>query len=177
MCKHYDTPQGCSYGEKCQFAHGQHELRLNPGQVMPQAMMGMNPKSTNKIQNSLLNYKIVKCKNWERDKTCKYGAHCSFAHGDQELRNKNDNLCNMHAPIPMIMPMLCDMNGMPMNIQQGGMDMAQLQQIMAANPNQNSLMMGMNFYPINPNIPNPNKANENDQEEKDKEGSDYKKEE
>lgn len=29
LCKHYDTPKGCSYKEKCQFAHGAHELKSN----------------------------------------------------------------------------------------------------------------------------------------------------
>ena len=45
----------------------------------------------NNSQKNALNYKIVKCKNWEKDRTCKYGAHCTFAHGDEEIRNKNDN--------------------------------------------------------------------------------------
>ena len=27
ICKHYDTQSGCSYGEKCQFAHGVEELK------------------------------------------------------------------------------------------------------------------------------------------------------
>jgi hypothetical protein len=34
LCKHYNTSKGCVYKEKCQFAHGEHELRLmNPGNV------------------------------------------------------------------------------------------------------------------------------------------------
>ena len=32
MCKHFNTPQGCSYGDKCQFAHGPQDLRSFPGQ-------------------------------------------------------------------------------------------------------------------------------------------------
>ena len=27
MCKHYDTDKGCQAGDKCQYAHGIHELR------------------------------------------------------------------------------------------------------------------------------------------------------
>ena len=27
LCKHYDTQKGCVYNEKCQFAHGAHELK------------------------------------------------------------------------------------------------------------------------------------------------------
>ena len=81
-------------------------------------MQGMN----NKQKNSL-NYKIVKCKNWEKDKSCKYGAHCTFAHGDEEIRNKSDNLIQMQPM--MIHPFM--MNPMmPMGPQFQGMDMAQM---------------------------------------------------
>ena len=45
-----------------------------------------------KNQNNILNYKIVKCKNFEKDGTCKYGQHCTFAHGDKDLRNKTENM-------------------------------------------------------------------------------------
>lgn len=37
------------------------------------------------------NFKIVKCKNFEREGICKYGGTCTFAHGDQELRSKMEN--------------------------------------------------------------------------------------
>ena len=96
-----------------------------------------NPNINNKSQNSLLNYKIVKCKNWEKDRTCKYGAHCTFAHGDSELRNKADNLYQMNSSFPVMMPMM---------IPPQGMDYNQMQQLMMSN----QLMMGMG---INPNIP------------------------
>ncbi len=96
-----------------------------------------NPNINNKSQNSLLNYKIVKCKNWEKDRTCKYGAHCTFAHGDSELRNKADNLYQMNLSFPVMMPMM---------IPPQGMDYNQMQQLMMSN----QLMMGMG---INPNIP------------------------
>ncbi len=29
LCKHYETTKGCVYKDKCQFAHGAHELRSN----------------------------------------------------------------------------------------------------------------------------------------------------
>lgn len=38
------------------------------------------------------NYKIVKCKYWEKEGTCRYGTLCTFAHGDTEIRSKTENL-------------------------------------------------------------------------------------
>ena len=44
------------------------------------------------------NYKIVKCKNFEttginqtKKGNCKYREYCTFAHGESELRSKNEN--------------------------------------------------------------------------------------
>ena len=93
----------------------------------------------NKAQNNAMNYKIVKCKNWEKDKTCKYGAHCTFAHGDEELRNKSDNMFPMNVPtFPMMVPMMYD--SMPMVMQGNpGMDFMQMQMMGGQNP----MMMGM----------------------------------
>ena len=84
-----------------------------------------NPNINTKSQNSMINYKIVKCKNWEKDKTCKYGVHCTFAHGDEELRNKADNIYQFNPSFPFMMPVM-----MP----SPGMDMAQMQQMMTNNP-------------------------------------------
>jgi len=117
---------------------------------------GMNG---NKIQNSIINYKIVKCKNWEKDGTCKYGVHCTFAHGDKDLRNKTENIYQMNNPMMMI-PMMYDMNSMPVMMPGGGMDMNQMQQMMAAG-NQNQFMM-MNMMPV-PEAMNNNDSNQKDE--------------
>ena len=119
---------------------------------------GMNG---NKIQNSIINYKIVKCKNWEKDGTCKYGVHCTFAHGDNDLRNKAENIYQMNNPMMMI-PMMYDMNSMPVMIPTGGMDMNQMQQIMGTG-NQNQFMM-MNMMPAQESMNN----NDNNQKNESK---------
>ena len=99
-------------------------------------------QNANKMHNSIINFKIVKCKNWEKDGTCKYGVHCTFAHGDKELRNKTENLYQMNNPM-MMMPMIYDMNSMPVMFPPG-MDINQMQQMMAAGGvNQNQFMMMM----------------------------------
>ena len=134
LCKNFSSGQVCPYGSKCQYAHGTQELRMLSGQNMA-LNFGGNNALNNKSQNSFLNYKIVKCKNWEKDRTCKYGAHCTFAHGDADLRNKADNLYQMNNSYQTMMVPL------------PGMDVNQMQQIMLSN----QLMMSMN-----PGFQNPN---------------------
>ena len=145
LCKKFTENQSCPYGDKCQFAHGEQELRNFNGHA--QNMMyplGMGTKN----QNNMLNYKIVKCKNWEKDKTCKYGVHCTYAHGDEELRNKADNLYQMNPSFSLMMPIIANPN----------MDMAQMQQFM---PNNQFMMpMPMNISDENPAIA-ANQNNEN----------------
>ena len=110
---------------------------LYSGQNIGQNVMNMNNSVLNNNTHSILNYKIVKCKNWEKDHTCKFGAHCTFAHGDSELRNKADNLYQINPSFQVMMPMI-----MP---PPQGMNLNQMQQLMMSN----RLMLGMG---INPNI-------------------------
>ena len=145
LCKKFTENQSCPYGDKCQFAHGEQELRnFNSHAQNMMYPLGMGTKN----QNNMLNYKIVKCKNWEKDKTCKYGIHCTYAHGDEELRNKADNLYQMNPSFSLMMPIIANPN----------MDMAQMQQFM---PNNQFMMpMPMNISDENPAIA-ANQNNEN----------------
>ena len=136
LCKKFSSGQICPYGDKCQFAHGVQDLRVYTGQVIGQNGINLNDPN-NKAQNSILNFKIVKCKNWEKDRTCKYGAHCTFAHGDVELRNKGDNLYQMNPGFPMMMPMMIPGQGMDFNQMQQLMMSNQLMMTMGINPNGN----------------------------------------
>ena len=111
-------------------------MRLYNEHAIQQNMLNFN-----NAQNNLLNYKIVKCKNWDKDGTCKYGAHCTFAHGNEELRNKADNLYQFNPSMQFMMPVM-----MPTV----GMDANQMQQLMT----NGQIMMGMpmNMNNINPNM-------------------------
>ena len=86
-----------------------------------------------------------------------YGVHCTFAHGDSELRNKNDNLYQMQPGMGVMMqPFMFDMNAM--------MQMGQMNQLQGMDMNQlgvNPLMMGI---PINNDIQQQNKGNNNQNE-------------
>ena len=96
-----------------------------------------------KNQNNILNYKIVKCKNFEKDGTCKYGQHCTFAHGDKDLRNKTENMYQMNNPM-MIMPFPYPMDGQFQVMMPQGVDMNQMQQMQAMMA-QNPQFMAMNM--------------------------------
>ena len=98
----------------------------------------------NNSQKNALNYKIVKCKNWEKDQICKYGVHCTFAHGDEEIRNKNDNLYQMQPGMGLMMqPFMFDMNAI---MQLGQLN--QLQGIDMNKINMNPKMIGITLNNI-----------------------------
>lgn len=61
LCKHFMDTGACRYGSKCQFAHGEHELR---GVLR-------HPK-----------YKTTRCKAFVSTGKCMYGNRCRFIHGD-----------------------------------------------------------------------------------------------
>jgi len=109
LCKHFGQTGTCSYGDKCQFAHGFQELKNSGGQGQtgngrggdglsgtPQTLnLNSNNEKNNKQPPNPSNFKIVKCKNFEANGSCKYGSVCTFAHGDTELRTKSDNNLQM----------------------------------------------------------------------------------
>lgn len=61
LCRSWHESGTCRYGSKCQFAHGQHELRP----VM------RHPK-----------YKTEPCRSWMETRNCPYGRRCRFIHAD-----------------------------------------------------------------------------------------------
>ena len=104
--------------------------------------MEMNQGGKN--QKNPLNFKIVKCKNFEKDGTCKYGSHCTFAHGDNDLRSKADNYTN-YQPSSNMMGQNNFMYDYGMMQQMGippNFDMNQL--AMGGNFDPNQMMMNMN---------------------------------
>jgi hypothetical protein len=94
-------------------------------------------------QKNPLNFKIVKCKNFERDGNCKYGAQCTFAHGDSELRTKTDNYTqSQQAQMGMLGNFVYDVSMMPPQMQtQMGMIGFDPQMMMGVNPMDMQLMM------------------------------------
>lgn len=64
LCRTFQDSGRCKYGEKCQFAHGKHELRT----------LTRHPK-----------YKTDRCKTYHSTGFCPYGPRCHFVHDENEL--------------------------------------------------------------------------------------------
>ncbi|RZF47785.1 hypothetical protein LSTR_LSTR006049 [Laodelphax striatellus] len=64
LCRPYEENGFCKYGDKCQFAHGEGDMRL----------LSRHPK-----------YKTELCRTFHTDGICPYGSRCHFIHSE-ELR-------------------------------------------------------------------------------------------
>lgn len=78
LCHPFEENGVCKYGEKCQFAHGRHELRG----------LARHPK-----------YKTELCRTFHAEGYCPYGARCHFIHANS-IRSKPSNLCLYPNNIP-----------------------------------------------------------------------------
>ncbi|XP_029110299.1 mRNA decay activator protein ZFP36L2-A-like isoform X2 [Scleropages formosus] len=65
LCRPFEESGACKYGEKCQFAHGYHELRS----------LSRHPK-----------YKTEPCRTFHTIGFCPYGPRCHFIHNADERR-------------------------------------------------------------------------------------------
>ena len=155
LCKHFSSSKGCSFGDKCNFAHGVGDIRSSNGVVAAQQSLSpSNSASQSKKGLNAQNYKIVKCKYFEKDGSCRYGSLCTFAHGDEDLRTKSDNIMATQAQLsnPMFNPLAMGMNNpMLMNIKMQQSPYMVDPQMMMMDPN---VMMNMNMN--NPMLMNMN---------------------
>ncbi|XP_071334490.1 mRNA decay activator protein ZFP36L1b [Trachinotus anak] len=65
LCRPFEDNGTCKYGDKCQFAHGMHELRS----------LSRHPK-----------YKTELCRTFHTIGFCPYGPRCHFIHNAEERR-------------------------------------------------------------------------------------------
>lgn len=61
LCSTFTKTGSCPYGNKCQFAHGENELKL---------------------VNRGSKYRSKPCANWSKTGSCRYGNRCCFRHGN-----------------------------------------------------------------------------------------------
>lgn len=70
LCRPFEESGTCKYGDKCQFAHGMHELRS----------LTRHPK-----------YKTELCRTFHTIGFCPYGPRCHFIHNAEERRQAPSN--------------------------------------------------------------------------------------
>jgi butyrate response factor 1 len=88
MCQRYEETGECKFFDKCQFAHGQMELRN----------ISKHPK-----------FKTTPCKTFHTTGVCSYGNRCNFLHSEKP--DELDIMKMKHAAarrmsVPAIMPMV-----------------------------------------------------------------------
>ena len=76
MCRGWASTGTCAYGQKCQFAHGQDEMRPN--------VIGFSGPPTTTLAMSE-QYKTQLCRGWAAHGTCAYRDKCMFAHGESDM--------------------------------------------------------------------------------------------
>ncbi|XP_041645701.1 mRNA decay activator protein ZFP36L2 isoform X2 [Cheilinus undulatus] len=77
LCRPFEENGSCKYGEKCQFAHGYHELRS----------LSRHPK-----------YKTEPCRTFHTIGFCPYGPRCHFIHNADERRPSPAANANLQEP-------------------------------------------------------------------------------
>ncbi|XP_029962007.1 mRNA decay activator protein ZFP36L2 isoform X2 [Salarias fasciatus] len=86
LCRPFEENGSCKYGEKCQFAHGYHELRS----------LSRHPK-----------YKTEPCRTFHTIGFCPYGPRCHFIHNADERRPAPPANANVQAGEPRSARELC----------------------------------------------------------------------
>jgi len=90
LCKNYMMGMYCQFADKCQYAHGRHELRDKPATVPPSELPEEIKKKLTEKAKNLPGYKTKLCSNFEIDEQCDYAEMCHFAHGEEELREETE---------------------------------------------------------------------------------------
>lgn len=81
LCRPFEENGHCKYGDKCQFAHGMHELRN----------LSRHPK-----------YKTERCRTFHTIGFCPYGPRCHFIHNEEERvqSKRRQQICAPTSTVP-----------------------------------------------------------------------------
>lgn len=93
LCRPYEENGVCKYGDKCQFAHGNKELRT----------LQRHPK-----------YKTELCRTFHTTGFCPYGPRCHFIHNSEESKQHIFNTLKATVPNNKSTSMLNGLNSMDM---------------------------------------------------------------
>jgi len=99
ICKTFNnSPHNTEHPQQASGENYSKEEGAQSGEVQYPELQCKKPKRFFKsreekhkfVQNYLSKEKTELCKNWEAYHYCKFGDHCSFAHGIEELRSRTD---------------------------------------------------------------------------------------
>lgn len=92
LCRPFEENGSCKYGDKCQFAHGLHELRS----------LSRHPK-----------YKTELCRTFHTIGFCPYGPRCHFVHNAEEQRGPPPPLSSFNKAERPRLQHSCSFAGFP----------------------------------------------------------------
>eukprot|EP01018_Ginkgo_biloba_P024063 Gb_29657 [translate_table: standard] len=89
LCRFSANNCKCEWGSNCHFAHSEEEL-LKGQQLMrhlgQKGEVVQSSSASSDTSDGARNYKIKLCMHYEKNRTCRNGSKCKFAHGQRELR-------------------------------------------------------------------------------------------
>mmetsp|Transcript_37811 Transcript_37811/g.96650 ORF Transcript_37811/g.96650 Transcript_37811/m.96650 type:complete len:385 (-) Transcript_37811:223-1377(-) len=91
LCNNWMTGS-CRFGDKCNFAHGESELRSADAAMLAFSSQGAGAPAPaprgggSRGEGPPANFKTRMCKNFVQNGYCQYKNNCAFAHGAAELR-------------------------------------------------------------------------------------------
>ena len=97
ICRNFKDKGTCHYNDLCQFAHGNHDLRVSFTESL---MSHDHIKFVSHIQKDVVRhdkYKTKYCQKYWIHGYCAYGPRCNFIHKEQESQ-KAGNLGNLGGP-------------------------------------------------------------------------------
>ena len=85
LCEAYMKGHYCQFADRCQYAHGKHELREKP-KTKPEDLTEEAKQKLLKKNQQRPDYKTKMCVNIQKEGRCEFGDICNFAHSAEELR-------------------------------------------------------------------------------------------
>ena len=95
MCRNMQRSSTCQYGQQCKFAHSREELAqwMKENQRVNQHRLSIRPRP-----NLIFSRGYKMCKAVLLGRPCHYGADCTFAHTNEELKQWNKELSSLNFP-------------------------------------------------------------------------------
>ncbi|CAF1098633.1 unnamed protein product [Adineta steineri] len=96
LCRSYHETGLCKYGEKCQFAHGYHEIRSLDRHPKYKTILCRTYHCTGYYRHP--KYKTILCRTYHCTGYCPYGPRCHFLHDEYSENLPSNSLSSSISP-------------------------------------------------------------------------------